>query len=117
MKPLRDISCNISSLLKQIAVLINRGEVRISEHGYDELADDGIFVRDLVEGVSGAKLVEEYPEYPKGPCVLALHMDRNDKPVHAVWGIPKGESGPAVLVTAYRPDPKRWAKGYMRRQK
>jgi len=104
-------------MLKQIVDLVGAGEVRISSHGYDELAADGIFVRDLVRGISGAKLVEDYPDYPKGPCALVLQMDRDGKPVHAVWGIPRGQSTPAVLITAYRPDPERWTADFMRRKK
>ena len=107
----------MSNTLKQIVDLVGRGDVRISDHGYDELADDEIFVRDIVGGVPKAKLVEDYPDYPKGPCVLVLETDRDGKPVHAVWGIPKGESGPAVLVTAYRPDPDRWTEDSMRRKR
>lgn len=107
----------MSPFLTRIIELIGRGEIRISEHGYDELAADGIFVRDLINGVSEAMLVEEYPNYAKGPCILVLQKDLNNKPVHAVWGIPKGADGPAVLVTAYRPDPKKWTAGFMRRKK
>ena len=102
---------------KQIVDLVKRGEVRVSEHGYDELAADDIFVRDLIKGISRAKVVEEYPDYPKGPCVLVLQMDREGKPVHVVWGIPRGESRPAVLITAYRPDPARWADDFIRRKR
>ena len=40
----------------------------------------------------------------------------NDNPIHAVWGIPKGHATPAVLVTAYRPDPSRWEDGFTRRR-
>ena len=48
---------------------------------------------------------------------LAVEVrDRNDKPVHVVWGIPKGESRPAVLVTAYRPDPDLWDSDFKRRK-
>jgi len=101
---------------KEIVDLVKRGEVRISDHGYDELAADEIFVRDLIKGISRAKVVEEYPDYPKGPCVLVLQMNRDGKPVHVVWGIPKGESGPVVLVTAYRPDPARWTGDFIRRK-
>jgi hypothetical protein len=104
-------------MLKQIVDLVKRDEVRVSEHGYDELAADEIFVRDLIKGISRAKVVEEYPGYSKGPCMLVLQMDREGKPVHVVWDIPKGESGPAVLVTAYRPDPAIWAGDFMRRRK
>ena len=59
----------MSQTLQLIQQLVARGEIRISEHGYDELAVDGIPVRDILHGVAKAVLVEDYPEYFKGPCV------------------------------------------------
>ena len=100
---------------QQVVDLVAKGEVRVSEHGYDELAADGILLRDLVASVASAELVEDYPAFAKGPCVLVLQRDRNGDPVHVLWGIPRGEDGPAVLVTAYRPDPKRWDAAMKRR--
>lgn len=101
---------------KQIVQLVERGEVRISDHGYDELAADEIFVRDVIAGIASAVVVEDYPEYPKGSCVLMLQKDRDGSPIHIVWGIPKSASSPAVLVTAYRPDPERWTDDFRRRR-
>ena len=105
----------MSAILERIQRLAERGQVRISEHGYEELVQDGIFARDVVGGLATAKIVEEYPAYPKGPCVLVLQHDADGRPIHAVWGIPAGAEGPAVLVTAYRPDPDRWIDDFMRR--
>jgi len=107
----------MSETLTQIQRLIASGKVRISDHGYDELADDDIRVRDIIDGMPNAQLLEDYPDYPKGPCILTLAYDSDLKPVHAVWGIPKGETAPAVLVTAYRPDPLKWTEDYRRRRK
>jgi hypothetical protein len=74
-------------------------------------------VRDIVADVFNGRLVEDYPGFPKGPCVLVLQKDRNGDPIHVVWGIPKGQISPAVVVTAYRPDPKGWTSDFLRRIK
>jgi hypothetical protein len=107
----------VASFFNQIKALVSHSNVRISEHGYEELSADGIFVRDVIARLSEAKVVEEYPDYKKGPCVLVLQRDAVGNPVHAVWGIPKGKSEPAVLVTAYRPDPEIWTEDFMRRKR
>ncbi len=102
--------------MEEIQQLVHEGAVRISEHGYDELSADGLLAREVVEGVADAIVVEDYPEYPKGACVLVLQNDRKNQPIHAVWGIPEGHSSPAVLVTAYRPDPDLWESDFLRRR-
>jgi hypothetical protein len=107
----------MSDTLKAVRRLIESGEVRISEHGYDEMAEDGFTVTEILEGIDGAKVVEDYPDYPKGPSVLVLQFDRLGQPIHSVWGIPKGHDRPAVLVTAYRPDPARWNAAFTERRK
>jgi hypothetical protein len=95
--------------------LVARGEVFVSEHGYDELASDSISVREIIQGITDAVSLEDYPDYPKGPCVLILQPDHKGRPVHVVWGIPAGKTSPAVVVTAYRPDPALWTEDFMRR--
>ena len=102
--------------IDRIRRLVAAVEVRISEHGYDELSADRLTVREIVAGFANAKPVEYYPDYPKGPSVLVLQHDAAGKPVHVVWGIPKGYTGPAVLVTAYRPDLQKWEPDYIRRR-
>ncbi len=103
--------------VEKLRTLIVAGDVRISEHGYDELADDGLSAREVLNGIQEAVIVEEYPDYPKGPCALLLQKDRMGAPIHVVWGILKGYSKPVVLVTAYRPDPGRWNQAFTRRRK
>jgi hypothetical protein len=90
--------------------------MRVSLHKYEELAAEDILVADVVGGLDGAVVVEDYPTYPKGPCVLVLERDGQGQPVHVVWGIPAGQSTPAVLVTGYRPDPGKWDETWRRRR-
>ena len=106
----------MSKLIENLRALILAGDVRISEHGYDELAEDGLTAREILGGIEGALIVEEYPDYPKGPCALVLQKDRAGSSFHVVWGIPKGYNRPAVLVTAYRPNPDRWNNTFTRRR-
>ena len=107
----------VSNTFNRIRVLISGGSVRISEHGYDKLAAEGLFARELVEGAKTAELIEDYPAYPKGPCVLLLQRTEDGRSVHTVWGLPAGHTSPAVLVTAYLPDPEKWESGFKRRRK
>ena len=85
-------------------------------HGYDEMAEDDILAGEAIDGVGTAVVVEDYADFPKGPCVPVLQHDRSDQPIHIVWGIPKGQTSPAVLVTAYRLDPVRWTDDFQRRR-
>jgi Domain of unknown function (DUF4258) len=106
----------MSRTFDKVRALVQRAEVRISDHGYDEMSDENILARDVLAGVFNGIVVEDYASYGKGPCVLVLQKDLNQEPIHVVWGIPKDLSSPAVVVTAYRPDPDLWSEDFTRRK-
>lgn len=107
----------MSDTLDRVKMLVSEGGIRISDHGYDELAGDGIFAGDAIAGCAAGVLIEDYPDAIRGPSVLVLQRDAVGQPIHTVWGIPKGQGGPAVLITAYRPDPTRWSTDFTQRKK
>ena len=106
----------MSATFERIRALVRSGDIEISDHGYDEMSDENILVRDVIEGVLDGIVVEDYPTYAKGPCVLIFHLDHDRRPLHVVWGISKNLSSPAVVVTAYRPDPELWSEDFLRRK-
>jgi Domain of unknown function (DUF4258) len=107
----------MSETLRRVQTLVLSGEVEVSRHGLQELAADGILLEETVAGVSDAEAVEDYPSFHKGPSVLALQRDSLGRPLHILWGIARGTTTPAVLVTAYRPDPGQWSEDFMRRRR
>ena len=107
----------MSEILRRIQVLVGRGEYRVSQHGFRELVADDILAEDALAGVAAAVVIEDYPDTRKEPSILVLQHDRDGLPIHVMWGIPKAEGTPAVLVTAYRPAPDRWSSDFMNRKK
>ena len=51
----------MSTLKKIINLCINQN-IRVSEHGYNELANDDLTAREVVSGVLDAVLIEDYPD-------------------------------------------------------
>lgn len=107
----------MSETFLKLISLIESEDVIVSAHGYEELAEDKLFVAEIINGLATGVVVEDYPDFHKGPVVLVLQNDDRGRPVHVVWGIPRNANRPAVLVTAYRPDVKLWSKDFKRRLK
>ena len=106
----------MKAFLDQIRALIATGNYEITAHAFGELNNDGLLAEDVVSGIVDAVVVEAYPDYYKGPSILVLQNDRYGEPLHALWGLAKGMTSPAYLVTAYRPDPDRWTTDFLRRK-
>lgn len=100
----------MSRIFQQVLDLIQQNAITVSAHGYDELAADELRLKDIIAGVSEGVVIENYPNYSKGACVLVLQHDLDQEPIHAVWGIPKDASSPAILITAYRANPYLWTR-------
>jgi hypothetical protein len=107
----------MSETLHRVQSLVRSGDYLVSRHGFRELAADGILVEEVLAGIGNAVVVEDYPNSRKEPSVLVLQYDRNGRPIHVMWGVPKSAGTPAVLVTAYRPAPERWSADFIRRKR
>jgi hypothetical protein len=106
----------MSATLEVVRRHVEAGRLRVSQHGLLELSDDAISLIAVVQGLASAVVVEDYPDYAKGPCVLCFQRDELAKPLHVLWGMAANGSDAATIITAYRPDPERWMDDMMTRK-
>lgn len=78
-----------SEAFEKVKKLILSGNVRVSEHGYDELANDSLLVREIVSSVESGIAVEDYPNYPKGLQFLFYKMTYSEILYMLFGGFPK----------------------------
>jgi hypothetical protein len=107
----------MSETLRNVQMLVPVGEVLVSRHGLGKLDTENIILGAVISGIGSAITVEDYPDAMRGPSVLVLQQDQNGQPIHVLWGIQKDTTSPAVLITAYRPDPLLWSADHLRRSK
>lgn len=87
--------------------LVRAGRYRLTLHAEQERDADQITVREIEAALLGPAVVviENYPDDPRGHSVLVLGFTEDEKPLHLVCSIHENH---AILITVYRPDPRRW---------
>lgn len=98
----------MSQTWQAVQRLVSQRSYSVSQHGMRRMAERGILLSDVLSGVRTGDAIEDYPYYYSGPAVLVLQHDPTGLALHVVWGIEKGTSEPAVLITAYKPDRSDW---------
>lgn len=93
--------------LQDITRTIQKGAYRISDHADEESHSDQLSFEDVVFSVRHGEIIESYPEDKPFPSCLVYGRTDKNEPVHSVWAYHKNKDA-SVLVTVYRPDPKRW---------
>jgi hypothetical protein len=86
---------------------IQEGRVRITNHADDEAAVDSLLLDEIYFSVLHGEVIEDYPTDKPYPSCLIFGRTVRAEPVHSVWAYNE-QTKWSVLVTVYRPDPKRW---------
>lgn len=103
-------------LLDIIIEAIRHNRIRITDHAYEEAHADELSFDEILTSVYQGEIIEDYPHDKPYPSCLINGTTFSDEPVHSVWAYNQ-ESYWAVLITVYRPDPKRWINWRKRRPK
>ena len=54
--------------------LVTSGKFKVSEHGLDALFDDDLGRVDVADSITESEIVENYPEFGKGPAILLYQV-------------------------------------------
>jgi len=84
---------------------------QISLHADDERLADGLMIAEIESVLADCRVIETYPEDPRGESCLVLGFVKN-RPVHIVCG--KNRAGHLVLITVYIPSMPKWKDTYTR---
>jgi hypothetical protein len=101
--------------IEDIADAIRTNRLRISDHADEEAEADGLTFDEIYFSVLYGEIIENYPTDKPFPSCLIFGRTFSGVPVHSVWAYNR-ESKWAVLITVYRPDPKRWSNWRERRK-
>ena len=55
----------MNKTFERIKKLVKRHEIKISDHGYNEIAEDDIFIKDIIADVNNGIIVEDYLNIPR----------------------------------------------------
>ena len=94
--------------LNGIIEAIRANRVRVTDHADEEARADSLHLDEIIFSVLQGEIIEEYESDRPYPSCLILGQTHSGVAVHSVWAY-NIENGWAVLITAYRPDPERWA--------
>lgn len=93
--------------IEDIISAIRDGRVRITDHADEEAVDDGLTFDQVYFSVMHGEVIEGYPDDKPYPSCLVFGRSFSGDPIHSVWAY-NPQNLWTVLVTVYRPDPKRW---------
>lgn len=101
--------------VEKIIECVKNGKIRITDHADEEIHNDGLMFEEVFISVLNGEIIEEYPKDSPYPSCLIYGKNYKNEPIHSVWAYNKETMG-VVLITAYRPDPKRWVEWKRRRK-
>jgi hypothetical protein len=86
---------------------IRANRIRITDHADEEAQADKLSFDEVFVSTLQGEVIEDYPNDKPYPSCLIYGNTFASEPVHTVWAY-NAETQWAVIITTYRPDPKRW---------
>ncbi|MEA5550790.1 DUF4258 domain-containing protein [Anabaena cylindrica UHCC 0172] len=100
---------------EDIIAAINLNQVWVTRHAKEEAANDHLFIDEINFSATQGQIIEDYPNDTPYPSCLIYGLNQKGDPIHSVWAYNK-DTGLAVLITVYCPDPNKWINGRIRKK-
>ena len=85
-------------------------QVKFTVHAHQEMRNDEVTLSELLAMLTGGQVLENYPEYDRGPCCLVGGQGQG-RALHAVCTTTLPE---LVIITVYEPTKPYWDTPYQR---
>ena len=102
-------------VIDDIIQAIQANRVKVTDHADEEAVSDQLTLDQIYSSVLSGEIIENYPDDRPYPSCLIYGQTIKGDPVHSVWAYNK-ETRWAVLITVYKPHPKRWVNWRKRRK-
>lgn len=100
-------------MLENIKEQAKNENIRLTQHGQQEMVEEDIKLSDLFEAISICEILENYPEHQRGVCCLLSGTTNSGRNLHIVCTT----SQPVLIViTVYIPKPPKWITSTQRRR-
>jgi hypothetical protein len=102
-------------MINNIIAAVNLNQVIVSRHARERAEERNLFIDDICFSVIQGEIIEDYPSHKPYPSCLIYGQNEKSDPIHSVWAYNQ-DTGYAVLITVYYPDPNQWINWRIRKQ-
>ena len=96
---------DLQEVLARIQALSAAGEVRVTQHGQQEMAEEDTTLGEVLQAIAAGQVLENYPDHRRGPCCLVYGRTVQGRPLHILC---TSVQPVVIVITVYEPRPPKW---------
>ena len=93
---------------------VSQGKYVISYTHTEKMRQRKIEAQDIEKAISRGRIIEDYPDDPKGHSCLILGYTSKGRALHVLCG--KLEAEEILIITGYEPSPEEWESDWKTRK-
>lgn len=104
---------NLNTVLERIRAQATKENVRVTQHAQQEMVEENITLDEVLQAITTAQIIENYPEHKRGPCCLLNGLTMKSRPLHIVCTTAQPV---LIIITVYEPKLPKWVSPTQRSQ-